>query len=637
MHLTNSYLRSMKYFEDLAKLLDIEYQEDLQQYQLLMEQKSVHSRKEMGITWFPIIIKNEELGAGDYLQLEIERPQVDIPHKFRFGMPVELFSNHAPQTDRLKGTIAYVNQQKMRISFRTEELPEWCENGKLGVNLLFDENSYKEMRAALKTANEIKEHAHKGLLTRILTGIEAPQLYPRKVNLSNLQLNEKQKEAVKNIVDAEQLSIVHGPPGTGKTTTLVAAIEQLIAQNAGTILVTAPSNTAVDLLTEKLDAKGIEVTRIGNPVRVNERLQDLTYEQKILQHPDAKEIKKLKKQAAAYLDMAHKYKRSFGAAEREQRKALFKEARQILADVEHIQSEIARSVIRNTQVIAATLVGANHPSIQHVYFDVVIIDEAGQANEPSCWIPIVKAKKIILAGDHQQLPPTIKSVKAEKEGLGITLLEKLVKIHPSSVIMLEEQYRMNEKIMQFSSEQFYHYQLKAAPANATHSLDEHPFLFIDTAGAGFEEKVEENAISNPEEAAFVLQFINQWMENNSFENPPSIGLISPYRKQVKLFDELLSTYPNLEKNKELITIQTIDSFQGQERDAIFISLTRSNTDQKIGFLNELRRINVAMTRAKKKLVIIGDSSTLSQHKFYNDLMDYAEKENAYKSCWEFMM
>lgn len=627
----------MKYFEDLAKLLDIEYQEDLQQYQLLMEQKSVHSRKEMGITWFPIIIKNEELGAGDYLQLEIERPQVDIPHKFRFGMPVELFSNHAPQTDRLKGTIAYVNQQKMRISFRTEELPEWCENGKLGVNLLFDENSYKEMRAALKTANEIKEHAHKGLLTRILTGIEAPQLYPRKVNLSNLQLNEKQKEAVKNIVDAEQLSIVHGPPGTGKTTTLVAAIEQLLAQEVGTILVTAPSNTAVDLLTEKLDAKGIEVTRIGNPVRVNERLQDLTYEQKILQHPDAKEIKKLKKQAAAYLDMAHKYKRSFGAAEREQRKALFKEARQILADVEHIQSEIARSVIRNTQVIAATLVGANHPSIQHVYFDVVIIDEAGQANEPSCWIPIVKAKKIILAGDHQQLPPTIKSVKAEKEGLGITLLEKLVKIHPSSVIMLEEQYRMNEKIMQFSSEQFYHHQLKAAPANATHSLDKHPFLFIDTAGAGFEEKVEENAISNPEEAAFVLQFIGQWMENNSFENPPSIGLISPYRKQVKLFDELLSTYPNLEKNKELITIQTIDSFQGQERDAIFISLTRSNTDQKIGFLNELRRINVAMTRAKKKLVIIGDSSTLSQHKFYNDLMDYAEKENAYKSCWEFMM
>lgn len=627
----------MKYFEELEHLLHIEHDEDLLQYQLQMKKNSIQARKEMGVTWFPIIIKNEELGAGDYLQIEIERPNADVPHKFRFGMPVELFSNHAPQTDCLKGTISYVSQQKMRISFRTEELPEWADNGKLGVNLLFDENSYKEMRAALKTANEIKGHAHKGLLTRILTGIETPQIYPRKVNLSALQLNEKQKEAVQNMIDAEHVSIVHGPPGTGKTTTLVAAIEQLIAQNAGTILVTAPSNTAVDLLTEKLDAKGIEVTRIGNPVRVSERLQDLTYEQKILQHPDAKEIKKLKKQAAAYLDMAHKYKRSFGPSEREQRKALFKEARQILSDVETIQSEIAKSVIRNTQVIAATLVGANHASIQNVYFDVVIIDEAGQANEPSCWIPIVKTKKVIFAGDHQQLPPTIKSAKAEKEGLGKTLLEKLVEIHPSSVIMLEEQYRMNEKIMQFSSEQFYHHQLKAAPANATHSLDELPFVFIDTAGAGFEEKVEESAISNPEEAAFTLQFIDQWLANNAFTVPPTIGIISPYRKQVKLLEELLSTYPNLAERTETITIQTIDSFQGQERDAIFISLTRSNSDQKIGFLNELRRMNVALTRAKKKLVIIGDSSTLSQHDFYNRLMDYAEKENAYKSCWEFMI
>ncbi len=626
----------MKYFEDLAHLLQIEHQEDEMQYKLQIEKNSVQSRKEMGITWFPIVIKNEELGVGDYLQVEIERPNADIPHKFRFGMPVELFSNHAPQTDRIKGTIAYVNQQKMRISFRTEELPDWSDNGKIGVNLLFDENSYKEMREALHTADKIKEHAHKGLLTRILTGIDTPQFYDRRANVSSLPLNEKQKESVKKIIDAEQVAIVHGPPGTGKTTTLVAAIEQLLAQEVGTILVTAPSNTAVDLLTEKLDQKGIEVTRIGNPVRVNERLQDLTYEQKIIQHPDAKEIKKLKKQAAAYLDMAHKYKRSFGPAEREQRKALFKEARQILADVETIQSEIAKEVIRQSQVIAATLVGANHHTIQHLHFDVVIIDEAGQANEPSCWIPIVKTKKVILAGDHKQLPPTIKSTQAEKNGLGKTLLEKVVELHPSAVVMLEEQYRMNEKIMQFSSQQFYNNQLNAAEIVAHHALDELPFVFIDTAGAGFEEKVEESAISNPEEAAFTLKYLEQWLSEITFDTFPSIGIISPYRKQVKLLEEYAESSPFFTQNKEYVSIQTIDSFQGQERDVIFISLTRSNADQKIGFLSELRRINVAMTRARKKLVIIGDSSTLSQSDFYNKLMDYADQQGTYKSVWEFM-
>lgn len=627
----------MKYFENLEELLQIEHKDDAAQYKLQMERNSVHSRKEMGVTWFPIIIKNEELGAGDYLQVEIERPQTDIPHQFRFGMPVELFSNHAPETDHLKGTISYVNNQKMRIAFRTEELPEWAEKGKLGVNLLFDENSYKEMRLALQKANEMAEHAHKGLLTRILVGDETAPFYPKKTDLTHLKLNDKQKEAVTKILDAENIAVVHGPPGTGKTTTLVAAIEQLIKQNVGTILVTAPSNTAVDLITEKLDQKGIQVTRIGNPVRVSERLQDLTYDQKIIQNPEAKEIKKLKKQAAAYLDMAHKYKRSFGPAEREQRKALFKEARNILEDVENIQSQIAKEVIRQSQVITATLVGANHHTIQNLHFDVVIIDEAGQALEPSCWIPIVKTQKVILAGDHQQLPPTIKSSQAEKAGLGSTLLEKVVKLHPEAVVMLEEQYRMNEKIMQFSSQQFYKNALKAADIVKNHSFDEFPVIFIDTAGSGFEEKIEESAISNPEEAQFVLKFIQQWINEQNLEQDfPSIGIISPYRKQVKVLEEMAEANAFFKENRSQITIQTIDGFQGQERDAIFISLTRSNSDQKIGFLSELRRLNVAMTRAKKKLVIVGDSSTLSQHPFYNAFFDYVDSIESYKTVWEYM-
>ena len=448
--------------------------------------------------------------------------------------------------------------------------------------------------------------------------------------------------AAEKILSANELAIVHGPPGTGKTTTLVQAIKALIQRERQTILVVAPSNAAVDLLSEKLSDEGLNVVRVGNPARVNERQLALTLDSKIAGHSSSKEIRRLKKQAAEYRDMAHKYKRSFGPAEREQRKALFTEARNISREVEKTEQYIIDDVLSKANIITATLVGANHYTVRHLKYHTVVIDEAGQALEPACWIPILKAKKLVMAGDHYQLPPTIKSTEAAQKGLGMTLMEKVVALHPEAVVLLEEQYRMNETIMGFSSKEFYGGRLLAHSSVAHHLLfpGDQPLLFIDTAGCGFEEKWEGNSISNPEEAAFLIKHLTHFVKElkaiYTEDSFPRIGVISPYRHQVELLKEAVLTSPLLQEAGAAITVNTIDSFQGQERDAVYISMTRSNADSVIGFLSEIRRMNVAMTRARKKLVVIGDSATLSQAAFYADFIAYAQEHNAYVSAWEFM-
>jgi predicted DNA helicase len=367
----------------------------------------------------------------------------------------------------------------------------------------------------------------------------------------------------------------------------------------------------------------------------------LTLDSKIAAHPSAKEIKRLKKQATEYRDLAQKYKRSFGPAEREQRKALFAEARNIRAEVERTEEYIVKDTLAKAQVVTATLVGANHYTVRQQTWHTVVIDEAGQSIEPACWIPILKAEKLIMAGDHLQLPPTIKSAEAAKE-LSITLMEKLVALHPEAVTLLQEQYRMNEIISGFSSQEFYQNKLRAHPSVAQHTLfaNDKPLLFIDTAGCGFEEKREGSGLSNPEEAAFLLKQLSHYTkELLQFYTPanfPTIGIIAPYRHQVEALKEAVATHPALQPLLHAINVNTIDSFQGQERDAIFISLTRSNADSVIGFLSELRRTNVALTRARKKLVVIGDSATLSGFPFYADFIAYAQEHDAYVSAWELM-
>ncbi|RYD76621.1 MAG: DUF2075 domain-containing protein, partial [Sphingobacteriales bacterium] len=454
-------------------------------------------------------------------------------------------------------------------------------------------------------------------------------------------LNLSQEEAVNKILSARDLAIVHGPPGTGKTTTLVQAIKALTKQENEKILVVAPSNTAVDLLTEKLSEQGLNVIRVGNPARVSENLIHATLDYKMAEHPEMKAIKALKKQANEYKNMAHKYKRSFGKAERDQRKALFNEAHKIGREIENSEKYIIDNLFNNAQIITATLVGSNHYTVKNLKYKTVIIDEAGQALEPACWIPILKAEKVIFAGDHFQLSPTIKSNEAAKGGLNKTLLEKLVSLHPESVVLLNEQYRMNSKIMGYSSEIFYQNKLTANALVANRILfdNDEPLMFIDTSGCGFDEKADGSSTTNPDEAAFLLQHLAGLTEQIKGLQPahfPSIAVISPYKQQVHLLKEMILSNPVLMAHSNKISINTIDSFQGQERDVVYISLTRSNAEGAIGFLSDVRRMNVAMTRARKKLVVIGDGSTLSRSVFYNDFMKYCENLNAYHSAWEFL-
>lgn len=632
----------MDYFKRLLHLLKVEREEDRKSYEYIIETLSVQERRNSGMTWYPIAIKDTEMSRGDYLTVEVERTtHQDIIHQLRFGMSAALFSNHDSKNNRVEGVISYISGNRLKITLRTDELPDWSRDGKLGIDAVFDENSYEEMQYALKLASTQVEKRDEGHLVNILLGEKKPSFHGNVPQRVNHKLNPSQQAAVHKIIAANELAVVHGPPGTGKTTTLVQAIKELVQQNDQQLLVVAPSNTAVDLLSEKLTDEGLNVVRVGNPARVSERLMSLTLDSRMATHPDMKEIKRLKKRANEFRDLAHKYKRNFGREEREQRKALFAEARTINKQVENMEQYIIEDVLAKANVITATLVGANHYTVRNLKYSTVVIDEAGQALEPACWIPILKAKKVVLAGDHCQLPPTIKSMEAAQNGLSETLLEKTVALHPESVVLLEEQYRMNEVIMGYSSLTFYENKLKAHPSVAHHTLfpEDDPLSFVDTAGCGFEEKLEGTSISNPEEASFLLKHLSELViklnEQYSLTGFPNIAVISPYKHQVEVLKEQLLHSSAMEPFLNSIAVNTIDSFQGQERDIVYISMTRSNTESVIGFLSDIRRMNVAMTRAKKKLVIIGDSATLSQLPFYADFINYTQQRNAYQSAWEF--
>jgi len=637
----------MDYFAKLTDLLKTEQAEDRRLYREMAETASINDRRDAGLAWYPIAIKDEEIGRGDYLTVEVERTtNQDVAHQLRFGASAVLFSNHDAANDRVEGTISFQSGNRLKITLRVDELPDWTRNGKLGIDLLFDDNSYSEMFSALRQAASVMEKKEEGRLVRVLTGQQKPALEEdsgvsgRETEFGGLPLNPSQQAAVARILEAGDLAIVHGPPGTGKTTTLVHAISAMVRRNGEKVLVVAPSNTAVDLLSERLSEQGLNVLRIGNSARVSERLQSLTLDEKMAAHSSSREIKKLKKRASEFRDMAHKYKRNFGKAERDQRKALFDEARSVMKEVERLEQYILDDVLSKAQVVTATLVGANHYTIKNLRYQTAVIDEAGQALEPACWIPILKAQRVVLAGDHCQLPPTVKS--AEASGLNTTLLEKNVALHPGAVSLLDEQYRMNSVIMGYSSEVFYESRLKAHVSVAGRTLFEgdKPLVFIDTAGCGYDEQPEGTGLVNPEEAAFLIRHAIHTVEElaGRYGAPdfPSMAIISPYRNQVRLLQHLMEHSAVLRQYSDKIAVNTIDSFQGQERDIVYIGMTRSNTDNKIGFLSDIRRMNVAMTRARKKLVVIGDSATLSRLPFYGGFITYTEQHEAYQSAWEFV-
>lgn len=638
------------YLEELKqglKLLKLEWQEDLAQYKKKFLNTSVSDKKKEGITWHPILLKKTKIGMGERLIIEVERTDTSYPSAFGSGKSVSFYSTqegyHGAEF-RVSGVVNQAKKDTLIVTLQADEVPDWMDSGRLGVDLLFDEASYREMETALKKVIN-SETPRLTELRDIAYGEKSPR-FKEVPNLVLEGLNFSQNLACQKIDSAQDFAIVHGPPGTGKTTTLIAAIQRAVEQQQR-ILVTAPSNAAVDLLVEKMVDRGISALRLGHPARVEEKILNQTLDAKIAFHDSYRDLKKLRKETESYLRLAKQYKRNFGPEERAQRKLMYQEVSRIREAAEQLEDYIRADIYQRTQVFACTLVGASSHHLKGMIFDIVFIDEAAQGLEAATWIPILKAKKVVFAGDHCQLPPTIKSYEAARQGLSTTLFEKIIHRQPNTAQMLQVQYRMPAAIMGFSNQHFYHGNLQAAENTTSHafSVDESVLEWIDTAGSGYTDQQEAESLStfNPEEARFACRHLNETIKRIGFglfkENGWTVGLIAPYSAQVRYLRHLIFEtfeFPNLKAFADLITIDTVDGFQGQERDLMLISLTRSNESGEIGFLADERRMNVAITRAKRKLILIGDSGTLAQHPFFDELLRYFEEKEAYRSVWEFM-
>jgi superfamily I DNA and/or RNA helicase len=629
----------------LVNLLRREKEEDLKQYNMRMQNSSFIERRKNGVCWYPVRIEKTSYSSAERPILRISR---NIEHKeshlFQSGKLIRLFSNaqnNSEETETVNGVINQVRDHEMLITLNANDTPDWVYDGKLGVQLLFDENSYKEMEYGLKKLLTTTDQHIEELKNILLGDTNAEFKDASPINLP--ELNVSQNLALNKVLTAKQVAIIHGPPGTGKTTTLIQSIIQTL-KIENQVLVCAPSNAAIDLIVEKLGQENVNVVRIGHPARVTEEVLSNTLDNKITKHQQYKELKSLRKSAVEYRNLGHKYKRNFGQEEREQRHAMLSEAKRFKVEADLLANYIKDDILNKTKVIATTLIGANNFALKDKHFSTVFIDEAAQGLEPAAWLPIIKSDRVIFAGDHCQLPPTIKSFDAAKKGLEITLFEKAIKRNHADT-MLTEQYRMHQTIMKFSSKHFYKNQLIAnkTVANWTIFPEDLPIEFIDTAGTGFFEQtnLESKSSLNPEEKDLLFQHLQNYLENIALlkltDSIDKIGIISPYKAQVTLMQEAFTADKPF--NNELakkININTIDSFQGQERDIIYISLVRSNEKGEIGFLADTRRMNVAMTRARKKLVIIGDSATIGNHPFYNEFINYINEIGAYKSAFEYI-
>jgi ATP-dependent RNA/DNA helicase IGHMBP2 len=627
--------------EHTRQLLKEEKKAELEYYRNKVLNTSLEDRKKEGLCWYPIELINHRISTGERYVMEVERiGNPNEPHVFSAGKTISLFVNDN-SNNRAAAVVNWVKGNRMRFTLNGDDLPDWLYDGKLGIDLLFDEASYKAMDAAMYKILEAKGRTLE--LRDTLLGHHKPNFRPLGPVPEGLNLNEPQQEAMRYALAAEDVAIIHGPPGTGKTTTLVQVIKQVV-QEENQVLVCAPSNAAVDLLADKLSEQELSVLRIGHPARVNEDNLLYTVDGRMASHPSYKELKQLRRRAEEMRNMAFKYKRSFGRSEREQRRMLIKESSDMKAQAEQLEYYIMYDIFAKTQVFCATMVGAvGNPLLQEMHFKTLFIDEAGQALEPACWIPIQMADRVIFAGDHWQLPPTIKSYDAAREGLSETLFEKCIN-RTGAARMLEVQYRMNSQIMEFSSREFYKGRLQAAPAVAGWQLlpDESPFEFVDTAGSGFAETLdpESRSLFNEEEARALFKHLNALLERLKAADVATetleAGIIAPYRAQVKLLTEMHPQHADLKEALPDLTINTVDAFQGQERDIMYISLVRSNDRSEIGFLADVRRMNVALTRARKKLVVIGDSATFGNNPFYSRFLDYVHEVGAYRSVFEWM-
>ncbi|MBK7475800.1 MAG: AAA family ATPase [Haliscomenobacter sp.] len=626
-------------FERLLTLLKQEKEEDFEQYRRKMAQMPLEQRRKEGYAWFPLQVVQKGYAIGERAFVVVQRTaSKGMEHQFRAGKTVVLSSLAAgAKHPERSGVVYYVDKDHMRIILNARDIPEWIDTGQLAVEISFDERTYQEMEKAVHKVMT----AQKGRLAElrsVFLGKKLPEHSPLTGEVEIPVLNPSQVAAVRHILSARDVAVVHGPPGTGKTTTLVQAI-RLLAGTEQTILVAAPSNTAVDLLTERLAAEGLDVVRVGNISRVDENLVNHTLDALVANHPESKNIRKVKIQAAELRRQANRYRRSYGAEERMEKQRLFQEANELSAWANQLEERLIDQILDSAQVIACTLVGAAHPVLEGRKFRTVVIDEAAQALEPATWIPIAKASRVVLAGDPFQLPPTVKSVEAQRGGFHITLMEKCLNRLPE-VALLQVQYRMNEVIMGFSNRQFYQNQLQAAEEVRNRWLpipSNFPLVFIDTAGCGFEEKVHPayQSRSNPDEFRIVREHLYLLEDAFVEKEYPSVAVISPYREQALLIRQTLDEDPLLSTRP--IAVNTIDGFQGQEKDIVYISLVRSNAKGDIGFLQDYRRMNVAMTRARKQLILVGDSATIGRNPFYLAFLEYCEEVGGYHTAWEYML
>ena len=679
-------------------LLQLEYYTEKEAFRKLTEQMGMQRKVKRGDAWFPLRVGKSFYNSLNQTAIEVFRTSdQDIEHNFEFGRPVMFFmvkkmgknenqgsttlqqsenasdANQKVQSSNLKvqsnqkvqsikyfsftGTVSYVDGDRMVITVPDSapllDLQQSTEP--IGVQLSFDETSYKLMFEALDRVMKAKNNRLAYLRDLFYSHQKAgrfsfePMKFP--------WLNPTQERAVNEVLWAKDVAIVHGPPGTGKTTTLVEAINETLMRETQ-VLVCAQSNMAVDWISEKLVDRGVNVLRIGNPTRVNDKMLGFTYERRFESHPDYPQLWAIRK------------------AIRELRKNRKKGSENYHQKMERLKSRAAEIEIRinselfgEARVIACTLVGSAHRLLEGMKFGTLFIDEAAQALEAACWIPMRRASRVILAGDHCQLPPTVKSIAALRAGLGKTLMERIAENKPEVVTLLKIQYRMNDEIMRFSSDWFYGGKVESAPQIKYRSvLDyDHPITWIDTSN-------EENQITiegedAPEDSASTSSSISAANQNSDLNfkeqfvgesfgrinkaeaeltlltlaeyftkigkqrvlsESIDVGIISPYRAQVQYLKKLIKKYEFFKPYRRLISVNTVDGFQGQERDVILISLVRSNDEGQIGFLKDLRRMNVAMTRARMKLIILGNKDTMTKHPFYKKLWEYVEAINNYE-------
>ena len=613
------------YLQHQYELLQIEYEYEKEQFKQQTELMGIGRKIKRGMCWYPLNLGRNYYNALNQLVIEVERREdKDIEHQFEYGRLVCFFTQDVSgKLNYLNfvATVNYVDENRMVVILPSvDALLALQSKEVVGVQLYFDETSYRLMFEALKQVIGAKNN-RLAELRDIFHGTQPASVFSFHP-LRFPWLNATQEEAVNKVLHAKDVAIVHGPPGTGKTTTLVEAVyETLHRENQ--VLVCAQSNMAVDWISEKLVDRGVSVLRIGNPSRVNDKMLSFTYERRFESHPDYPQLWSIRKA------IRELYARSRKGAERE---AVRQKINSLKDRATELEIRINESLFSEARVIACTLVGSANRLLSGQKFGTLFIDEAAQALEAACWIPIRKADRVILAGDHCQLPPTVKAPEALRAGLGHTLMQTIVKNKPDTVSLLKLQYRMNDEIMRFSSEWFYGGMLQSAPEVKYRSILDFdtPIEWVNTEGLDCnEEFIGENyGRINKSEAELSIEqlkgYITKIGRERFLDERIDVGMISPYKAQVQYLRRLVRNDAFFKPYRQAITINTVDGFQGQERDVILISLVRANEEGQIGFLNDLRRMNVAITRARMKLIILGDASTLTRHAFYKKLYTYIE-------------